>query len=274
MKRILMLLVLFAPAGLRAQTFEGTIRWSMNMDITDPETKAQMAQAEKQMADPKTQEQMKEMQAKMNDPQMKKMMEQNPQMKAAMENAMKSMGGGGGMNSMMPKGMSMKMKGGSMLTLMEGGMTDGMEVLHPAGKPAVRINRKDQTYSPIPDGPPGGQPGNMSPPTVTKTSETATVMGYNCTKYVVEMSQGGRTMTQNIWATTDIKDIDMKTLARQRNSQGQPMFSDKIEGVPLKIEATMPQGKMVMEVKEIKREKLSDSDFAIPAGFKEVKSPY
>lgn len=274
MKKIVMFLALVASIGLKAQSFEGTIRWSMNMEITDPEAKAKMAEAEKKMADPETQKQMKEMQAKMNDPQMKKMMEQNPQMKAAMENAMKSMGGGGSMNSMMPKGMTMKVKGSNMITLMEGGMTDGMEVLHVSGKPSVRINRADQTYSTLPEGPPGGNPQGAPQMTVNKTSETAKILGYTCTKYVVEMNQNGRSMTQNVWATTDIKDMDMKTIARQRNSQGQPMFSDKIEGVPLKIEASMPQGNMVMEVKEIKREKLSDSDFTIPSGYKEVKSPY
>lgn len=273
MKKILLFLMLATPMSLRAQTFEGIIRWSMNLEITDPEAKAKMAQAEKQMADPETQKQMKEMQAKMNDPEMKKMMEQNPQMKAAMEQAMKSFGGGaGGMNSMMPKGMTMKVKGGSTVTLMEGGMTGGMEILHISGKPAVRINRADKTYTTMPEGGPAGQPAPQV--TVTKTSETATILGYTCIKYVMHMTQRGQEITQNIWATTDIKDMDMKAFASQRNSQGQPLFSDKIEGVPLKVESSMPQGNMVMEVKEIKKEKLSDADFAIPAGFKEVKALY
>jgi len=273
MKKILMMLVLATPMSLKAQTFEGTIRWTMDLEITDPETRAKMAQAEKQMADPETQKQIKEMQEKMNDPEMKKMMEQNPQMKSAMEQAMKSFGGGAGSaNSMMPKGMMMKVKGTNMVTLMEGGMTNGMEILHVTGKPAVRINRADKTYSTMPEGGPSGQPAPQV--TVTKTSETATILGYHCTKYDMQMTQNGQVITQHVWATTDIKDMDMKLFARQRNSQGQPMFSDKIEGIALKVEASMPQGNMVMEVKEIKKEKLSDSDFAIPAGFKEIKSPY
>lgn len=271
MKKILLFLVLVAPMSLRAQMFEGTIRWSMNLEITDPKTRAQMAEAEKKMADPETQKQIKEMQDKMNDPEMKKMMDQNPQMKAAMEQAMKSFGGGG-MNSMMPKGMMMKVKSGSTVTIMEGGMMDGMEILHVSGKPPVRINRADKTYSNMPEGGPAGQPAPQV--TVTKTSETATILGYTCTKYDMQMVQRGQNITQHVWATSDIKDMDMKMFASQRDSQGQPLFSDKIEGVPLKVESTMPQGNMVMEVKEIKKEKLSDADFTIPAGFKEVKSPY
>lgn len=271
MKKFVMFFVLLAPIGLRAQTFEGTIRWSMTMEITDPAAKAQMAQAQQQLNDPETQAKMKEMEAKMNDPEMKKMMEQNPQMKAAMEAAMKSAKGGGAPGGgMMPTGMTLKVKGSNSVTLMEGGMTNGMEILHVSGKPSVRINREEKTYSTLPEGQPGA---NQSQPqvNVTKTTETMKILGYTCTKYLVEMTDRGQTMKQTMWATTEIKDMDMKALARQRNAQGQPLFSDKIEGIPLKIEASTPQGNMVMEVKEINRGKLSDADFTIPAGFKEVK---
>lgn len=271
MKKFVMFFVLLAPIGLRAQTFEGTIRWSMTMEITDPAAKAQMAQAQQQLNDPETQAKMKEMEAKMNDPEMKKMMEQNPQMKAAMEAAMKSAKGGGAPGGgMMPTGMTLKVKGSNSVTLMEGGMTNGMEILHVSGKPSVRINRAEKTYSTLPEGQPGSNP-NQPQVNVTKTTETTKILGYTCTKYLVEMTDRGQTMKQTMWATTEIKDMDMKALARQRNAQGQPMFSDKIEGIPLKIEATMPQGNMVMEVKEINREKISDAEFTIPAGFKEVK---
>jgi Domain of unknown function (DUF4412) len=266
MKKLITLLVLLT-VGAQAQTFEGTIRWSMAMEFTDPAMKAQMEEAQKQMNDPEVQAGMKEMQEKMNDPEMKKMMEQNPQMKAAMEQAMKSMQGGGGMDNMMPKGMSLKIKGPNVVTLMEGGMVDGMEILNRDGQPAVRINRKDMTYSKLPD----GQPGDTPEIVVTRGSESMKILGYTCQKYVVQLKTQGQVMNQTIWATSEIKDMNMKALALQRNAEGRPMFYDKVEGFPLKIEVPTPQGTMVMEVKEIKRGKLTDADFMIPAGFKEVK---
>lgn len=272
MKKLITLFVFLAWAGVQAQSFEGTIRWSMSMDITDPALKAQMAEAQKQMNDPETQAAMKEMEAKMNDPEMKKMMEQNPQMKAAMENAMKMGKGGGqpGMDNMMPKGMTIKVKGTNSVTLMEGGMMDGTEMIHKEGQPTLKVNRKEMTYSKMAEGKPGSEPEFN----VVKTAETTKILGYNCQKYVVEMKMEGQVMKQVMWTTTEIKDIDMKALTQQRSGQGQPMFSDKISGFPMKIEVPSPQGNMVMEVKEIKKEKLSDSDFTVPAGFKEVKSPY
>lgn len=273
MKNIMGFIMVLGALGVQAQSFEGTVRWSMSMEITDPQMKAQMAQAQQQMNDPEVQAQMKEMEAKMNDPEMKKMMEQNPQIKAAMEQAMKSAKGGGAAdtNNMMPKGMTLKVQGAKMITLVEGGMADGMEMLYAEGQAPVRINRQNKTYSTMPEGSTGSAPEVN----VTRAPQTMTILGYNCQKYLVEVKSEGQSMNQIMWTTTDIKDMDMKALSRQRSAQGQPMFTDKVQGVPLRVEVSAPQGTMVMEVKEIKREKLNEADFKIPAGFKETKfSPY
>ncbi|MBL7852205.1 MAG: DUF4412 domain-containing protein [Cyclobacteriaceae bacterium] len=273
MKKLITLFVALVSLGAQAQSFEGTVRWTMSMEITDPQMKAQMAQAQQQLNDPETQAQIKEMEEKMNDPQMKKMMEQNPQMKAAMEQAMKSARGGSaaGTNDMMPKGMILKVKGANMITIMEGGMANGMEMLFAEGQPPMRINREAKTFSKMPE----GSSGETPEVSVTRAPETAKILGYTCQKYIVEMTSQGQTMKQVMWTTTEIKDLDMKALSRQRSAQGQPMFSEKVQGVPLKIEVASPQGNMVMEVAEMKREKLNDADFKIPAGFKETKfSPY
>ncbi len=273
MKKVLLLFCVMAGCQLAmAQTFEGIVRWKMTMEISDPAMRAKMAEAERQMNDPETQKAVKEMEAKMNDPEMKKMMEQNPQVKAAMENSLKmAKGDAGGMNNSMPKGMVLKVKGANLITIMEGGMADGMEMLHLKDQAPVRINRKDKTYSKMPQGQGPAQGGPAPEVNITKTSETMKLLGYNCTKYIMETTEGGQTMKQTIWATTEIKDMDLKGLSKHRMGQGQPMFSDKIEGMPLRMEMAAPQGSMVMEVAEIKREKLSDADFVIPAGFKEVK---
>lgn len=266
--------LVFAASWLQAQTFEGTIRWAMKMEITDPKMKAEMEQAQLQLNDPETQQELKELQERMNDPEMKKMMESNPEMKAAMEVAMKSAARGGaseGMNDIMPKGMTMKIKGDNMVSLMEGGMAGGMEVLHVKGKPATRVNRAEKTFSPMPE-PIGETPINKVK--VTKTAETSKILGYNCTKYNAEFTEKGTTVKQVLWSTTEIKDIDMKSLSRQRVGEGGQSFSyDQIDGVPLKMEFASPQGNMVMEATEIKREKIKDSDFRIPEDFKEVKMP-
>ena len=270
MKKLMTMVLLFVVLQSWSQGFEGTVKWTMKMEITDPKLKAEMEQSQKKMNDPATQAKMKEMQAKMNDPQMKAMMEANPQMKAQMENAMKMMQGGG-MDAMTPKGFTVKLKGGNTLTLIEGAMPQ--EILHQKDKEqGVRLDRQNKTYSPLPTYTANSNP-TSTPPKITKTTETAKILGYNCVKYLVETRMpNGMPTTQTIWTTTDLKDFDLKGLARQRMGQGMSIFHEGMEGVPLKTEMTMKEGNMLMEVVEIKRESLNAADFTIPSDFKEVKS--
>jgi hypothetical protein len=258
-----------------SQSFEGTVKFSMKAEITDPKMKAQMEQGMQQLNDPATQAKLKEMQEKMNDPQMKAMMEANPQMKEQIENALKmAQGGSAGVTSMMPTGFVFKMKGDNSLTIMEGGMMP-MEVLHLKDK-SYRLDRKNKTYSELDaGGPPTNMPQQPKPQVkITKTNEKATILKYNCTKYIATVTEKDKTINQIFWTTTDIKDFDMKSLAKQRMGRGEPMFYEGIEGVPLKIEMTMPEAKMIMEVTEIKRETLNASDFSLPAAFKQTKGMF
>lgn len=260
-------MILVVMAG-RTQSFEGVIHWSMKMDITDPKVKAQMEEAKKKANDPANQAKMKEMQTKMNDPQFKALMEQNPQMKAQMEAAMKMMQGGD-MNAMMPSGIVVKMKGANTLTSIQGGIMDKTDMLHVADKDVTyTINHATKTYM-------VAKHNNVEQPKspkITKTSDTQKILGYTCTKYVVEQTgHDGKPVTTNYWATTEIKDVDLKALAKQQAGQGQSMIFAEIDGVPLKIEMMMPQGNMTMECTEFKRESVPASTFALPSGYSETK---
>ncbi|GHM98738.1 hypothetical protein WSM22_02280 [Cytophagales bacterium WSM2-2] len=273
MKKLMMALLVLATAQVRAQNFEGSMTWSMKMEVTDPELKAKMAEGQQKMNDPATQAKMKELQEKMKDPQFKAMMENNPQMKAMME----KMNGGGGdmMNSMIPKGMVVRVKDGSSLVTMEGGMMSG-DYLHQKDKAeSIRLDRQNKTYTVMGGG--GNEKRNdqeFAKPTVAKTSETMKILGYTCTKYVVTISDRGQTMTTNVWSTTDIKDFDVKAFSRQKMGRGQSMFYEGIDGVPLKIESITPQGNMVMEVTDIKRGSQNAADFTVPSDYKEKKGMF
>ena len=147
------------------------------------------------------------------------------------------------------------------------------DFLHTKDK-SVKLNREEKTYLVMPSGE-GNTTANQPQPIVTRTSETTKIIGYNCTKYVVTVSDHGQTVTTNMWTTTEIKDVDMKAMARQRMGRGQQsMFYSQVDGVPLRIESSTPQGQMIMEVTEFKREPLNASDFAIPADYKETKGMF
>ncbi len=266
MKKLITLSLLFIVLQTQSQGFEGIVKWSMKMEITDPKMKAQM----EKMNDPANQAKMKEMQEKMNDPQFKAMMESNPQMKAQMEKMMKMQGGDP--NGMMPKGMTTKMKGGNTLSKIDGGMMDGFEVLHMKDKDqSVRLDRANKTYTVMP-GAGQGAPTDVTPK-ITKTGETVKILGYTCSKYIAEFTEAGSVKTETFWTTLEIKDFDMQSMRHQRMSQGgRPLLPGGIEGVPLKIEASTKDGNMILEMTEIKRESLNAADFTIPADYKEVKN--
>lgn len=272
MRKLILVVALLFTVKAYAQNFEGTIKWSMKMEFTDPKQKAQIEEAQKKMSDPANQAKMKEMQEKMNDPQMKAMMDSNPQMKAQMEAAMKMMQGGD-ITSMIPKGMSIEIKNQNTLTKLEGGAF-ASEILHLSDKDQTyTLDRKNKTYSLVTP-PAASTDKKESDPTVkvTKTSETTKILNYNCVKYIVEYTDRGRTIAQNIWTTTDIKDIDFKAMAKQSAAanKGQRMYFDKVDGVPLRVEMKLPEANMTMEVTDIKRESLSAADFSIPSDFKKI----
>jgi len=115
-------------------------------------------------------------------------------------------------------------------------------------------------------------PEQSKSPKITKTSETQKILGYTCTKYIIEQTgRDGKTVNTNYWATNEIKDVDLKALAKQQTGQGESVIFTEIDGVPLKMEMTMPDGKMTMECTQIKRESLPASTFVLPAGYSETK---
>lgn len=258
--------MLMAATSALGQSFEGTIKWKMTMEFSDPEKAAKMNEAAQQMNDPAMQAKMAELKKQMENPQMKEMMESNPQMKAMMEKM--TSGSFTDAKSMMPTGVIIKTKDGNSLSKIEGGITDGMEMLYKKDKnQSFQLDRANKTYSVVNP----GSSTNKANVKVTKTSETMRVMNYNCTKYLIEMNSGEITSTQICWATTEIKDIDLSGLSNQGAGQGNAMFYKEIEGVPLKMEVESPEGKMIMEVIDISRGGVNANDFTIPKDFKEVK---
>jgi hypothetical protein len=190
-------------------------------------------------------------------------------MKAQMDAALKMMAGAD-LSSMMPSAIVVKLKGTSSLTSIEGGVMDKNDVLYVADKDATfTINHPAKSYMKMSK----SNNSTHEKPKVTKTSETTKILNYTCTKYVIETTApDGKTVKTNYWATNEIKDIDIKALAKQQMGKDQAFIYPDVDGVPMKIEVMMPgQGNITMEVTEIKKSSLPASDFAVPAGYSETK---
>lgn len=272
MKKLLCFSLLLVSIGASSQTFEGILRWSMKTEMS-PAMKTQLDQGMQMLKDPAVQAKMKEMMEKMNDPQTKALMDANPQMKSQMENMLKQMQGGAtpDMSSLVPTGFTVKVKEGNTLATMEGGAMQ-MEILFLKEQDkTVRLDRKNKTFSVL-TGANSSRQTNALSVSVTKTKETAKILGYTCTKYIAAVTENEETVNQVYWTTTEIKDLDVKSLTKQRMmGGGQSLFYDGIEGVPLKIEMSVQEAKIVMEIADIKREKLNTIDFTVPVDFKETQ---
>ena len=265
--------------GAHAADFEGTIRWTMSIEITDPALKKEVADAEKKLSDPKTQAQMKMAQAAMADPKMQAMLAANPQMKAMVERQMDAINEAqaGGVNpiaAMFPKGMVLRTKAGKSLTVIEGGPVP-TEVLNlPAVPVSYMIDRAARAYTRLPADVPAVD-SEKSGYKVTKTGETAQVIGYECVKYVVERAAtaapSGPATRYLIWTSTAVPGLDTRALAKVRLSQAgaDNAFLSQLDGVPLKMEFTTPEARVTMEAASIKAESLADDLFALPSGFTE-----
>jgi len=262
MKRISTLLLSLALQGLCfAQTFEGHIKYNITVKLDE---KLQKASAE--LNTPANQEKMKMLEQQMKDPQFQKMMESNPQLKAQMENMMKTQSAAaGGPQNLMPKSSTIYVKNGNSLTKTEGG-TNAEYLYLKDKKQSYQLFRERKAYwilngHSVKDSAMGLK--------AVKTTETAKILGYNCTKYIVKDPKGFEMI---FWTTTEFKGIDYEQLKQQYN-QGHDRGIQGLEGVSLKMEMKNPQMDMVMEVAEIKKETVDASIFNIPADFKEEKMP-
>ena len=254
MKKLFALVILvsgFAAGSLLAQDFTGTLAWTMRVEITDPELKAQLDAAQTALSDPAMQE----------------MLKANPAMREMLE---KQMGGSAADASggFFPKGFTLQIKGPRSLVKTEGGLSP-RDVLTQADKNvSYQIDRKARTYSKLAADPLKDYAGAYK---VTPTSETTKVLGYTCRRFLVETTDSGEKMRYSIWATNDIQGLDASSLRRLKFGQSAGSeFLAKIEGVPLKIDAVTPQAKLFMVATSVKTETLPDSLFIMPAGFKEV----
>jgi len=94
---------------------------------------------------------------------------------------------------------------------------------------------------------------------VTKESSTATILGYKCQKYKVEIDG----QTNYVWATKDIDigDVDYRGKVSYKG----------VEGVVMKQEMNVEQQGMkmtiIMTMIEFKKKSVDDAEFAIPSDY-------
>lgn len=167
----------------------------------------------------------------------------------------------------MPARLTMKVKGNNVLTKVEDGTGFSGEMLCLGDqKQSYYLYRDDRTYERAVS----EKRAKNENAEVTRTSQTRKILNYTCTKYVIEVTEGEETLWQVFWTTTDIKGFELTHPALQELVKNQP-GSEKIAGTPLRIELRNTLGNVIIDVAELKQEKLAAAAFVVPADFTEFK---
>lgn len=94
--------------------------------------------------------------------------------------------------------------------------------------------------------------------TVTPTTETQTIAGYQCKKYLAKDSKSGTTV--DVWATNDVS-APNNNLTR---------YFTGLQGFPVKFSTLVRGQKADVMLKSIAAEKVKAGTFAIPADFDKI----
>lgn len=99
--------------------------------------------------------------------------------------------------------------------------------------------------------------------TIEKTDETKTILGYECVKYNVSMTKDGADVKMVMYATDKLKAISQQTAAFGKDFSGFPMY------MSLALDQQGMKMDLVIEVTEVKAEKVSDEKFNMtpPEGY-------
>ncbi|MBO3098499.1 hypothetical protein [Gelidibacter pelagius] len=109
---------------------------------------------------------------------------------------------------------------------------------------------------------------DMENVSVEKTNETKTILGYECTKYNVTMNKDGAEVKMEIYATDKLKAISQQATTFGKDFSGFPMYMD------MAINQQGMKMNMVIEVTEVKAEKVSDDKFNMtpPEGYSKTEN--
>lgn len=170
--------------------------------------------------------------------------------------------------SMMPTATKLSFHDGKILTQIQGGMTAAIvgDILTIPDQKVTYyiIHSEKKAYKTKMD---ESQEDAKVDYTVTKTKETATILGYKCTKYkITTKGADGKESVMYLWTTTEI--ANAKPSGKHA---GNGLFKDGVEGFTLKMEMNGDMNGqkygMVNTATEVSKEALKASDFEVPSGY-------
>lgn len=176
------------------------------------------------------------------------------------------------------KGQKMRMEPNTQATIITDLKTGDTTTIMPAQKMVMTIPGaavKELQKQVLAKAAPAASPATAASPQPTGNKQT--INGYACEEYLLTSPDGSKVTT---WVTQDIV-IDEKTLAELKalSPDNDPfkgvLKSEDMKGFPVQtiIEQQPGAGKTTVTLKAISQNPIPDSDFEVPAGYREMKMP-
>lgn len=164
--------------------------------------------------------------------------------------------------AVLPREMKLKIKGDKIRTEIVGGMMEsmmGIMISNPAkGVNCILNNTIKMAYTLDID------TSNSDEPTSAKaTGKKERIAGYSCEEFILEMANGEKS---SIWITNQLQFPKVK--GSQQN--GLTRFLSTVPGgtgMPMRVSQKVGDSEMVIEVIDVKKERINDQLFEIPEGY-------
>ncbi len=167
----------------------------------------------------------------------------------------------------MPQAYEYKIRGNLIRFHMEGGMTAALmgDILIDTQKgEAFMLKEVEKIAYRIQDE--GERPAK---PLIEAADETLVILGYPCRKYKVTTPEGEGASVQYVWATPDIH-IEKPLKRNGKTPSGaDQLLIEGLDGFPLKIMTTLPEGGLVliMTASVVDLRRLSKTEMEVPKDF-------
>jgi hypothetical protein len=257
MRRLILLLLFFGCYQATAQTFEGSLQWSIKLETPGEMLKNgnSAANADNSVAEPDQRE-----------PAVAPELPDNAQRPS--EPVAKIKRPEEAPRPDLPKTLLVRTKNGN--SLIKTDLDKQPETLYLKSKNQMfHLNHRRKVFTELKDRNKNKAGSTEVIPEFLKSSESEEILDYTCTKYARTYKRGNNVLTQEIWATTEINDLDLRVLGKLPIARN-IIPIEQVQGVPLKIVFLTPEGRLTMQATEVKREKIDDKYFKIPDDYRDA----
>ncbi|TNE60335.1 MAG: hypothetical protein EP344_07555 [Bacteroidetes bacterium] len=268
---------------LKPAPFAGTLEFDYVRIVLDTSVRRYMEQSFVAVAEAANSEEnqkaLQQMEANLRDPNMKAYYEANPEIKARIQDQVRTMrrlqqGAETAMGAANTSTLTLKVRDSSMTALATGSflspqMQYRYSLYEGVKKKVYLLDHSEKQYQEIrPEVDSSKLAGTITP----LEGDSVFFEAFPCKKYAFEADTGSQQITGVMWVASDLK-----PLAQVWKEYPDLVFLSQVDGFPVSMtvqpESTKDMFSFIFTLKKVKKEQLAVADFKVPANFTKKDSP-